>query len=237
MDFIETHKDLFAYTPKALVVEEGEHLGYIMACKGRRDGSVFMLLNKQYENALITALQNLRNKVSLTKNDEVMLETLWHEFIHLRTKGLLSRVWDLREVERRLIEMLTELVARNTYDRFLKMLKPGAKPNHQKEITKVNVGYQDLIERFRYLLRKFGINEKEVIDELAEVLIEGTQDLLVGWLAEWLGKKVDLLEDIERFNILDDLVKLERVSFKDFKKEVDRHYEVVKRRQQQRNPG
>jgi hypothetical protein len=46
-----------------------------------------------------------------------------------------------------------------------------------------------------------------------------------------------LTRRIERYNILDDLASLEKVSFQEFKKEVDRHYEVVKRRQQRRNPG
>jgi predicted metalloendopeptidase len=109
--------------------------------------------------------------------------------------------------------------------------------NYQKEIIEANVGYQDLIERFRYLLRKFGIDEKEVVDELADVLIEDTQDRLFSRLAEWLGRKVELLEAIEKYNIIDDLVKLEEVSYQKFRKEVDRHYEVVKRRQQRRNPG
>jgi hypothetical protein len=56
-------------------------------------------------------------------------------------------------------------------------------------------------------------------------------------LADWLGTKVDLLEEIERYNILDDMVALEKVSYQEFQKEVDRHYEIVKRRQQRRNPG
>jgi hypothetical protein len=237
MDFAETHKDLLSYTPKALVVEEGEHLDYIMACRASRDGSVNMLINKEYENALISALQKLKNKDPLTKADEVMLETLWHEFIHLRTKNLFKVIWDLCDDHRRLTEMLTELVARHTYDRFLNMLRPGTKLNYQKEIIEVNVGYQGFIERFRYLLRKFEINEEEAVKELEYVLIEGVQDDITRWLADWLGKKVELLEVIERYNILDDLVKLEKVSYKEFKKEVDRLYEVVKRRQQQRNPG
>ncbi|MFZ8788007.1 hypothetical protein, partial [Thermocrinis sp.] len=208
MDFAEAHKDLFFYTPKEVVVEEGEHLGYIMACRGSRDGSVSMLINKQYENALISALQNLRNKARLTKADEVMLETVWHEFTHLRTKNLFKVLLDMPDSHRRLVEMLTELVARHTYDRFLNMLRPGAIPNYQKEIIEVNVGYQPLIERFRYLLQKFRIDEKGAIKELEEVLIESVQDNIVAGLAEWLGKKVDLLEAIERYNILDDLVKL-----------------------------
>jgi hypothetical protein len=99
------------------------------------------------------------------------------------------------------------------------------------------VGYQHLIERFRYLLRKFEINEEEAVKELEGVLIEDFQHNIMKGLADWLGTKVDLLEEIERYNILDDMVALEKVSYQEFQKEVDRHYEIVKRRQQRRNPG
>jgi hypothetical protein len=234
IDFAETHKDLFFYIAKEVVVEEGENLDYIMACRGRHDGPIKVLINKQYENALITALQNLRNKVSLTKSDEVMLETLWHEFTHLRTINLFKVLRHFTEAHMRLMEMLTELTARHTYDRFLHMLRPGAMPNYQKEIIEVNVGYQPLIERFRYLLQKFKINEKEAVKELEGVLIEGVQDGIVKRLADWLGTKVDLL-DIERYTILDMMADLEGVSDQEFRKEVDRHYELVKRRQRRDN--
>jgi len=237
IDFAETHKDLFFYIAKEVVVEEGKHLTYIMACRGRLDGTATVLVNKEYENALISALQNLRNKARLTKADEEMLETLWHEFTHLRTINLFKVLRHFTDGDRRLMEMLTEFIARHTYDEFLNMLRPGTMPNYQKELIEDGVGYQRLIERFRYLLRKFEINEKEVVKELESVLLEGVQHGIFKRLADWLGTKVDLLEVIERYNILDDMVKLEKVSYKAFQKEVDRHYEIVKRRQQRRNPG
>lgn len=85
-------------------------------------------------------------------------------------------------------------------------------------------------------MQKFTIDEEEVAKELEGGLIEGVQDDIMKRLADWLGTKVDLT-DLERYTILDEMVDLERISDQEFRKEVDRHYEIVKRRQQRRNPG
>jgi hypothetical protein len=232
IDFAETHKDLFFYTPKEVVVEEGKD--YVMACRGYPDRTATVYINKKYEEALISALKNLRNKASLTIEDEKMLSTLWHEFIHLRTINLfrVSRYFDT--TEKRLMETLTEFIARHTYDRFLNMLRPRTMPNYQKEIIEAGVGYPRLVGRFRYVLQKFNINEEEAAKELEGVLIEGVQDNIMKRLADWLGTKVDLT-DIERHTILDSMVDLKRISDEEFRKEVDRHYELVKRRQRRDN--
>jgi formiminotetrahydrofolate cyclodeaminase len=42
--------------------------------------------------------------------------------------------------------------------------------------------------------------------------------------------------DIERYTILGDMVNLKKISDQEFRKEVDRHYEIVKRRQKRNNP-
>jgi hypothetical protein len=223
IDFAETHKDLFFYTPKEVVVEKGA--SYVMACRGHPDRTATILINKKYERALISALQNLRNKTRLTIEDEKILSTLWHEFIHLRTINLYSVHLYRRfsGTEKQLMETLTEFIARHTYDRFLNMLRPGTIPNYQKEIIEAGVGYQLFIARFRYVLQKSKINEKEVVKELEDVLIEGVQHGIVKRLADWLGTKVDLSETRRRI-ILENVVNL-RISDQEFQKRVDRYYE------------
>jgi urease gamma subunit len=232
IDFAETHKDLFFYTAKEVVVEE--RAGYEMACSGRPDRTATIYINKKHEKALISALQNLRNKARLTIEDEKILSTLWHEFIHLRTINLFSVYRLFSESKRRLVETLTEFIARHTYDRFLNMLRPGTMPNYQKEVIEDGIGYPRLVRRFRYVLQKFNINEKEAVKELEGVLIEGVQEGIMKRLADWLGTKVDLTY-IERYTILDEMVDLETISDQEFRKEVDRYYELVKRRQRQNN--
>jgi hypothetical protein len=70
-----------------------------------------------------------------------------------------------------------------------------------------------LYRRFRYVLQKFKINEKEVVKELEDVLIEGVQHGYNERLADWLGTKVDLTE-IERYTILDSMVDLRKSATK-----------------------
>jgi tRNA(Glu) U13 pseudouridine synthase TruD len=114
------------------------------------------------------------------------------------------------------------------------MLRPGIKPNHLREVIEDGMGYQIFVERFRYLLRTFQIDEKEAVKELEVILFENVKDLFVR-VVDWLGAKVDL-PDLSRFNILSDMLNLEKVSTQEFKKEVKRLYESAKRRQQRSNP-
>jgi hypothetical protein len=234
IDFAETQKDLFFYIAKEVVVKEGRGVDYVMACIGYPYRTATVFINKKHEEALISALQNLRNKARLTIEDEKMLSTLWHEFTHLRTINLFGVLRLLSNSKRLLIETLTEFIARHTYDRFLNMLRPGTIPNYQKEIIEAGMGYPRLVARFRYVLQKFNINEEEAVKELEGVLLEGVQHGIVKRLADWLGTKVDLT-DLERYTILDEMVDLERISDQEFRKEVDRHYELVKRRQRRDN--
>jgi SPP1 gp7 family putative phage head morphogenesis protein len=222
IDFAETHKDLFFYTAKEVVVEKG--VDYEMACVGRPDRTATIFINKKNEEALISALQSLRNKAHLTIEDEKILSVLWHEFIHLRTINLFSVNRRFRKPERWLMETLTEFIARHTYDRVLNMLRPGTKPNYQKEIIEAGVGYPLFVARFRYVLRKFKINEKQAVKELEAILFEDVQNL-VSRLGDWLGAKTGLSFN-ERHIILDSIFNL-RISKEDFRKEVDRYYEAV----------
>jgi len=225
IDFAETHRNMFFYTAKKVVVEE-KRRNYVMSCKGYPDRTATIFINKKYEKALISALQNLRNKARLTKGDEEMLSTLWHEFIHLRTVNLYSANLRRRfsRPARKLMETLTEFIARHTYDRFLDMLRPGTMPNYQKEIIEAGMGYQLFIARFRYVLQKFKINEKEVAKEIEDVLIEGVQHNIVKRLTKWLGTKVNLSKNLIEL-ILDDIVNL-KTSDQEFQKRVGWYYEA-----------
>jgi hypothetical protein len=131
------------------------------------------------------------------------------------------------------MEMLTEFVSRHTYDKLLDILKPGTKPKFQEQLIEKSEGYQIFVERFRYTLKTFNIDEKKVLKELETILFEDTQGDLVKSLADWLGSKVPLT-DVERYTIIDLWVDL-RVSNEEFRKEVIRHYELVKRRQRRDN--
>jgi hypothetical protein len=190
------------------------------------DKSVTLVINKRYEKALISAFQKFKNNVPLSKEDEEILATLWHEFIHLRTKDLFKFYDRLEETDKCLLETITEFIARHTYDKFFEMLRPGTKPNHQKEIIENALGYQTEVWRFRYVLQKFNINEKEAVKELESILFEDGQNIK-NRLKDWLRTKADLLEN-ESDDILHNII--HAMSDEKFQKKVDKYYEISKRR-------
>jgi hypothetical protein len=222
IDFAETHKDLFFYIAKEVVVEE--NVRYVMACRSWDGKNATVFVNKKYEGKLLSALQSFKNKVHLTKEDEGMLLVLWHELTHLRTKDLFKFYARFLEDEAFVLETVTEFIARHTYDKFLKMLRPTAKPNYQKELIKEAIGYNLFVRRFRYVLQTFKINEKEAAKELESILLEDGQNLrrrLMGWLEA----KTEISK-IESDIIVWDMVN-KRISDEEFQKEVK---EYAKRR-------
>jgi|GEM_PF-4389275 len=212
-DFSEKHQDLLYYRVRDVKVEE--HKRYVMACIGYSDRTGTIFVNKKYEASLISALQNFKNKVQLIKEEEGILLTLWHELTHLRTKDLFK--FEPSEGDRRIIETMTEFIARHTYDEFFNMLRPKAKPNYQKEFIKNFLVYGTYVRRFRYVLQTFKINEKEAVEELKGILFEDIQNIH-GRLVNWLSTKTGLPEILSG-NIIWDMVN-DRVSDKEFQKEV-----------------
>jgi SPP1 gp7 family putative phage head morphogenesis protein len=214
-DFSEKHQDLLRYKIRDVRIEENTN--YVMACISHDGKNATVFVDKEYEGKLLSALQSFKNKVQLTKEDEGMLLVLWHELTHLRTKDLFKfNAW-FGEDESYVVETVTEFIARQTYDKFLKMLRPTAKPNYQKELIKEAISYNLFVRRFRHVLQTFKINEKEVVKELESILFEDCQNLrrrLVGWLET----KTDLSK-IESDIIVWDMVNKD-ISDEEFQKEV-----------------
>jgi len=214
-DFSEKHQDLLRYKIRNVRVKE--NTDYVMACISYDGKNATVFVDKTYEGQLLSALQSLKNKAHLAKEDESILLDLWHELIHLRTKDIFRFYGRLHEHERLTLETVTDFIARHTYGQFLKMLRPTAKPNYQKELMKESPGYNRYVQRLRYVLRTFKINEKEAVKELEDILFEDCQNL---WrrLKDWLSTKTNLPE-IASGNIIWDMVS-ERVSDEEFQKEV-----------------
>jgi SPP1 gp7 family putative phage head morphogenesis protein len=148
-DFSEEHQDLLYYRVRDVKVVE--HKRYMMACIGYSDRTGTIFINKKYKAPLISALQSFKNKAQLTKEDESMLLALWHELTHLRTKDLFT--FKPNDLEKNMIETITEFIARHSYDEFFRMLRPKAKPNYQKELIKDSLAYRTYVGRFRYALQ------------------------------------------------------------------------------------
>jgi len=203
-----------------------------MGCWSDDGENATIYISKNYEQPLLSALQNFKNKVPLTKEEEYMLKVIWHELNHLRTKDIFKFYKQLSDTERYLLETINDFITLHTYDKFLKMLSPNAKPYYQKEFIKEAFGgYQTYVKRFRYVLQKFKINEKEAVKELESILFEDGENL---WrrLRYWLMTKTDLTE-IQSGVIINDIVN-QLMSDEEFQKEVDEYYEISKRRKKRR---
>jgi SPP1 gp7 family putative phage head morphogenesis protein len=212
-DFSEEHQDLLYYRVRDVKVVE--HKRYMMACIGYSDRTGTIFINKKYKAPLISALQSFKNKAQLTKEDESMLLALWHELTHLRTKDLFT--FKPNDLEKNMIETITEFIARHSYDEFFRMLRPKAKPNYQKELIKDSLAYRTYVGRFRYALQTFKINEKEGVEELKGILFEDSRNIHRR-LVNWLSTKTNLPETPSS-NIIWDMVN-DRTSDEEFQKEV-----------------
>jgi tetratricopeptide (TPR) repeat protein len=208
-----------------------ENVSYVMGCWSDDGENATIYISKDYEQPLISALQNFKNKVPLTKEDEMVLLALWHELTHLRTKDVFKFFVQFSVPERLLLETITEFIARHTYDEFFEILRPNTKPNYQKELIEEALGYNRSVRRFRYVLQRFKINEKEAVKELESILFEDCQNIRKR-LIDWLRTKADLSE-IESDIIIYDVVNL-RISDEEFQKEVREYYKISKR---QKNAG
>jgi SPP1 gp7 family putative phage head morphogenesis protein len=214
-DFSEKHQDLLRYKIRDVRIEENTN--YVMACISHDGKNATVFVDKEYEGKLLSALQSFKNKVQLTKEDESILLDLWHELIHLQTKDIFRFYGRLHKSEQLTLETVTDFIARHTYDQFLKMLRPTAKPNYQKELMKESPGYNRYVQRLRYVLQTFKINEKEAVEELKGILFEDSRNIHRR-LVNWLSTKTNLSE-IASGNIIWDMVNLRR-SNEEFQKEV-----------------
>jgi SPP1 gp7 family putative phage head morphogenesis protein len=224
-DFSEKRQDLLLHRVKDSKVKK--NVDYIMAVDSKDGKNATFIINKYFEKALISALQNFKNKVPLTKEDEMILQSLWHELTHLRTKDIFKFYSRLSQTERDLLETVNDFIARHTYDEFLKMLRPTAKPQYQKEVIEKGLGYLTFVRRFRYVLQKFKINEKEAVKELESILFEDGKNIY-GRLVNWLKTKADLLA-FESDDIIKNIVNRKMIDEK-FQKEVEEYYERRKKR-------
>lgn len=106
-------------------------------------------------------LKNAWNKIAkekkLTFNEEYAIESLWHETVHNRQ--IPTYAGGERTVTRRMMETVTQWVARRTYPRFVESL--GGTAAHQKAIIKGGYGYGSWIRNFDKLREALGIADDE----------------------------------------------------------------------------
>jgi len=104
-------------------------------------------------------LKSAWNKIAAGKklsfHEEYAIESLWHELTHNRQTP--TSAGDKVSVSRRIMETVTQWVARRTYPLFLERL--GGKAVHQKKILKEGYGYRLLVRNFESLRESLGIKD------------------------------------------------------------------------------
>ena len=104
-------------------------------------------------------LKNAWNKIAtgkpLTFQDEYAVESLWHEIVHNRQAP--TNAGGQNTVSRRMMETVTQWVARRTYPRFMESI--GGKAAHQAKVLKEGYGYKTYIRNFDRLLSVLGVND------------------------------------------------------------------------------
>lgn len=102
-------------------------------------------------------LKNAWNKIAqgkeLTFHEEYSVESLWHEIVHNRQTP--TNAGGQNTVSRRMMETVTQWVARRTYSRFMEAL--GGKAAHQSKVLKDGYGYKGYIRNFDRLLDVLGV--------------------------------------------------------------------------------
>ncbi|PKP11964.1 MAG: hypothetical protein CVU09_00250 [Bacteroidetes bacterium HGW-Bacteroidetes-4] len=168
-----------------------------------QDGTKF---NPAFE--LKNALQAIRQKSTLTFNQEYALESLWHEIRHAGAVG-----WDNVRLKTKsktyAMEVVNQFCARHSYDEFIERL--GGKAFHKSSIKLDGYGYKHLVSNFYSILEKYKIDSQLTYDYFKNVIqtkpYESIQDLLIGYLESKGVKKAELLVknlQYKDFNLLMD---------------------------------
>ena len=99
------------------------------------------------------------NKIAVNKplsfHEEYAVESLWHEIVHNRQT--LTSAGGSNTLARRMMETVTQWVARRSYPRFLEAL--GGKAAHQAKVLRQGYGYSGYIRNFDKLLQALGIDD------------------------------------------------------------------------------
>lgn len=114
------------------------------------------------QSRLISALKKISSNKELEFMEEYAIESLWHEILHNRAKGM-QRLVKLSK-QQIMMETLNQFVARHTYPEF--MAKLGGKAVFADQVLAEGLGYKRLVANFRTLLSELKLNEKAILGRL-----------------------------------------------------------------------
>ncbi len=131
---------------------------------GSTDMNGKIMLSKTKSEAVISALNKIREGKEKTEHEEKGLATLWHEIWHNRNQKGNMR---LTKGEAKYMELGNEFVARNTLDEFMDQL--GTKlVNTDLKNNRTDTGYNDWVVRYSKMIKALGIDHDTVVQDMVK---------------------------------------------------------------------
>ena len=132
------------------------------------------------------AFQAIVNGQALTFNQEYAMESLWHETLHAKAKGLVNHGMPA-EITIIQMETVNQFVARHTYPQFIERF--GGKATHRESILKDGYGYGRYVTNFRAILDHYHIDEAETVEALKTALLDEPYEMVGNATIEFLTQK------------------------------------------------
>jgi len=132
---------------------------------------------------LKSGLKKVKANKKTTEDEEHAIEALWHELLHIQSKKPVPDLFS---------EIINEWIARYTYEEFIKQINPKAKAYHKRymldpeQIGEVHF----LLEKFMYMLKLLGINEKRFLKKVKPLLLDDyskLEDRIIKLIAKTTG--------------------------------------------------
>jgi hypothetical protein len=132
---------------------------------GSTDRRGHILLSPNILKHCIDGLNNIKNGINTTFDQEVAFGTLWHEITHNRHKGKFDSAGSPGSITREYMELANEFVARKTLPEFYKAL--GAEMNYPQLMEdREACGYNDSVIKYQNQIK---INNLDLSTVLSEV--------------------------------------------------------------------
>ncbi|SUE33660.1 phage minor head protein [Rikenella microfusus] len=157
-----------------------------------RSGSDIVEFNPAKE--VREAFAALKKGNELTFNQEYALESLWHETLHAKARGVAdwSRWNNLASMQ---METVNQFVARHTYPDFIARF--GGEAAHQDSVLDNGYGYGTWIRNFRAILKRHRIDEAETVEALRDKLLNEPYEKVGEYAVEFLkGKGVKNAQEL-----------------------------------------
>jgi hypothetical protein len=132
---------------------------------------------------LLKAIQMIREGKTLTFREEYAIETKWHEILHIKSVGL--DYLRLTKIQKTAMETINQIVARNTYDGFLRKL--GGKAMHKRTIIENGFGYNSEINNLNRILTKYKISKESLFDEFKTTILTEKYENIENKLVKFLS--------------------------------------------------